>query len=73
MVSLQMPSSSWVGGELAAGGSPIEIGVVGGLGSVLGRFEEVFEEFKKPEWKGRSYRELKETLEILVMVGFFED
>jgi hypothetical protein len=70
-----MPFFSIVGGN--SGGIPVdpptpEVDAGSGEGSSLGRFEEIIEEFQKPEWKGRSYRELKEILEILTMIGFFD-
>lgn len=76
LVALQMPSLTVVGygSEGIVIEPPVEqIEMNPGAGSVLGNFreeEEIFEEGR--EWKGRSYRELKETLEILTMIGFFD-
>ena len=74
LVDLQMPLYSVVGGSEIVIEPPVpEIDTNPGMGSVLGNFREEDEmDEENPEWKERSYRELKETIEILTMVGFFD-
>ena len=80
IVPIQMPYRSLVGyvssGTVEPPIEPEAPPKEDDTGSSFGFADDMYEyeEFEdgKPIWKERSYRELKETIEILTMVGFFE-